>query len=265
MMVRLPLREDLLGTDFTLWLLSLMVGLLVGLTSMGGAALMTPLLILVFGVRPMLAVGTDLAYGAITKIAGAMMHFRQGTVDMKVAFRLACGSIPAGVLGVLTVSGLHRIGIDADQWIRRLLGWVLMIVAATILARCFYGPMKFSSTAFASHERSMTIVWGAFVGFLVGLTSVGSGSLLAPFLLMLFPNNPSRAVGTDVFHAAILVSATAFFHVQGGNVDWHLVPILLAGSVPGVLVGSYLAPKLPGRTLRFSLGAVLLATGLKLA
>jgi uncharacterized membrane protein YfcA len=108
------------------------------------------------------------------------------------------------------------------------------------------------------------VIWGFFIGFAVGLTSVGSGSLIAPFLMLLFPHNPSRVVGTDVFHAAILVSATAFLHGNAGHVDWLRVPWMLAGSVPGVLLGSYLAPRLPSRPLRVGLGTILFATGYQL-
>jgi uncharacterized membrane protein YfcA len=115
-----------------------------------------------------------------------------------------------------------------------------------------------------SHAKTLTVIWGAIVGFAVGLTSVGSGSLIAPFLLMLYPNAPARVVGTDVFHAALLVTATAALHIQAGNVEWRLIPLLLAGAIPGVLLGSYLAPRLPARTLRVGLSVVLFTTGIKL-
>ena len=213
--------------------MSFLAGTLVGLTSMGGAALMTPFLILVLGVRPVLAVGTGLAYGAITNMAGAAMHWRQGTVDMRVVRYLAFGSVPG--------------------------------VAVLMLVRTLYGRFPEPRPDFLKqYRRPVTIAWGAVVGFAVGLTSVGSGSLVAPFLLMLYPGIPARVVGTDVFHASVLISAAAALHVEAGNVAWRLLPYLLMGAVPGVLMGSYLAPRLPARTMRLGLSVVLLTTGVKL-
>jgi uncharacterized membrane protein YfcA len=249
--------------DATIVAMSFLVGTLVGLTSMGGAALMTPFLILAVGVRPVLAVGTDLLYGAISKSAGAFMHWRQGSVDLRVVKHLALGSVPGGVLGFLLVQRLHQNGVDVDYYLRRAIGGVLVAVAILILVRSFTKVP--SAPARALHyEKPLTIGWGALVGLAVGLTSVGSGSLIAPFLLALYPAVPSRVVGTDVFHAWILVSATALMHLQAGHVQWRLMPLLLAGSIPGVLLGSYLAPRLPARTLRVGLSLVLFATGVKL-
>ncbi|MEO8660055.1 MAG: sulfite exporter TauE/SafE family protein [Bryobacteraceae bacterium] len=248
-----------------LLLMSFVVGLLVGLTSMGGAALMTPFLILVLGVRPMLAVGTDLVYGSLTKIAGAWMHYRQGTVDLKVCFRMAIGSVPGGILGVLTITRLHAAGVDIDYYVRHALGVALLMVALLVVAKALGYEIPARHTAWIlRHRDTSTVVWGAFVGFAVGMTSVGSGSLIAPFLLIIMPGRSARVIGTDVFHAAILVSATAFVHQQAGNVDWNLVPTLLCGSIPGVLIGSYLAPRMPDRVLRLGLAVLLFATGWKL-
>ncbi len=248
-----------------LLLMSFLVGLLVGLTSMGGAALMTPFLILIVGVRPVLAVGTDLVYGSLTKMMGAWMHWRQNTVDIRTVLRLACGSLPGGALGVLLVHQMHHSGVNPDQYLRRAIGLVLVIVALILLVRTLQSRTAQTPSGFITrHEKVLTVFWGAVVGFAVGLTSVGSGSLLAPFLMILFPGAPARVVGTDVFHAALLVTTTALFYSQAGHVDWGLVPVLLAGSVPGVLLGSYLAPRLPARTLRLGLSLVLLATGVKL-
>jgi uncharacterized membrane protein YfcA len=251
-------------SDAPFVMMSFVVGVLVGLTSMGGAALMTPFLILVVGVRPMMAVGTDLVYGAVTKIVGAWMHWRQDTVDLGVVLRMACGSVPAGVGGVLLVRHLHDAGMDPDQYLRRMIGVVLVVVAVLLLIRTFYKLPTSSGKFLERHRTLMVVVWGAVVGFAVGLTSVGSGSLIAPFLVMLFPTQPAKVVGTDVFHAAVLVTATAFLYGQAGHVNWQLVPLLLAGSIPGVLIGSYLAPRLPVRTLRVALSVLLFTTGLKL-
>lgn len=241
------------------------VGILVGLTSMGGAALMTPLLLLLGGMKPIVAVGTDLAYGAVTKIIGAVMHYKQKTVDVTVALWMACGSIPGGTLGFLTITYLHTHGFDADKAVKRSIGIVLVIGAVVMVARTLRNKKEEKENEFLkAHRRSSVIVWGFIIGFAVGLTSVGSGSLIAPFLMLLFPNNPARVVGTDVFHAALLVSATAALHSQAGHVEWSMVPIMLAGSIPGVLLGSYLAPRMPTRPLRIGLGGVLFATGYQL-
>lgn len=248
-----------------LLVMSFVVGLLVGLTSMGGAALMTPFLILVLGVRPVLAVGTDLVYGSLTKIAGAWMHWKQGTVDLKISLRLALGSVPGGILGVWAVTRLQHAGLDMDQWLRHALGGALLIVALLVLAKAMRIEIGARYTSWIlKYPRECTVLWGAFVGFSVGMTSVGSGSLIAPFLLLIMPGSTARVIGTDVFHAALLVSATAFAHQQAGHVDWNLVPTLLAGSIPGVLIGSYLAPRLPDRALRLGLAVLLFATGWKL-
>jgi uncharacterized membrane protein YfcA len=250
---------------FGLLSMSFGVGILVGLTSMGGAALMTPLLMLFAGMHPVVAVGTDLAYGSITKIVGAWMHWRQKTVDLRVALLLACGSIPGGTLGFLSIQVMHSRGINSDLFVKRAIGCVLVIGAVVTIVRTLRASNESSEKTFIHRNQVKSIVlWGFIIGFAVGLTSVGSGSLLAPFLMMLFPNNPSRVVGTDVFHAAMLVSVTAMLHGSAGHVDWPLVPIMLAGSIPGVLVGSYLAPRLPSRPLRVGIGGVLFATGYQL-
>lgn len=247
----------------TLVLASFIVGILIGLTSMGGAALMTPFLVVFAGVPAVLAVGTDLAYGAITKIVGAVVHYRQGTVDLRIVKLLAIGSIPGSLLGFLFVHSLHRYGIDSDAWVRHALGFVLVLVAVIILYRTvFIDPNP--QVLPPGRIPALTIAAGFVVGFAVGMTSVGSGSLLAPFLVLVFPKKSSSVIGTDVFHAAILVTATAFLYIHAGQVQWNLMPRLLLGSVPGVLLGSHLAARIPARGLRFGLSALLFATGYRL-
>jgi uncharacterized membrane protein YfcA len=200
---------------------------------------MAPFLILVLGVRPAIAVQTDLIYGAVTKIIGAVMHLRQGTVDTKVAWRMATGSIPGGLLGSLCVILLPKWGIDIDSQLKRAIGIVLVMVAVMLLLRMVRGPKLLDAERYRKHiEGWGTIVWGAMVGFCVGLTSVGSGSLIAPFLLLIFPS-PARVVGTDVFHAAILVTATGMAHAFNGPIEWRLVLTLLTGSIPGVIIGTH--------------------------
>lgn len=245
-------------------LTGLFVGFLIGLTGIGGGALMTPFLILVLGMRPVVAVGTDLAYGAVTKLVGAGMHWRLGTVDLRLVKRLAYGSVPGGIAAVMVLRLLPG-SLDADEVVRRALGAVLILVAVVLLSR-HVGirlpelPARWR-TAMEGHG---TTVIGAVVGVLVGFTSVGSGSLLVPFLVAAYRLSAAQIVGTDVVHAAILVSVTAVGHAQGGTVDWAIVAGLLVGSIPGVTIGSWMAPRLPARTLRLALAGLLLLTGVNL-
>ncbi len=251
--------------DVTLPLTGFLVGVLVGLTGMGGGALMTPFLILVLGMRPVVAVGTDLVYGAVTKIFGAVVHFRQGTVDLGLALRLASASVPAGLAAVFLVRWIGETGADADRVVRQALGAVLIVVATILLARLFnLIPVDIPDNWRRRLEGRGTYIAGGIVGALVGFTSVGSGSLLVPFLVCVFPLKAARIVGTDVFHAAILVTVTALAHAQGGTVDWGLAMALLAGSLPGVALGSWVAPRTPARVLRGAVAALLLLTGFSL-
>ena len=241
------------------------VGLFVGLTGMGGGAVMTPFLISVVGIGPVVAVGTDLVYSAATKIVGAWLHTRQRTVDFSLVKRLAMGSVPAGLAAVAAIGFLPTIGVDADLAVRRALGAVLILVALVMLCRLFAANERALPERWrAALEGRGTIVAGAVVGALVGFTSVGSGALLVPFLICVYPLSPARVVGTDVFHAAILVSVTGLAHAQGGSVDWLLAATLLAGSIPGVTIGTWIAPRAPVRVLRAGLASLLLITGLSL-
>jgi len=251
--------------NFELVAMSFGVGLLIGITGMGGAALMAPFLILVMGLKPVTAVGTDLVYGAVTKIVGAWIHLKQGTVDVPVVRRLAMGSIPAGLLGAFLVTALPQYTPHADHYIKRVIGSLLVLVAVVLVGRLAI-PRGTAPSARKLRwlEEHGTVIWGATVGFCVGATSVGSGSLLAPFLMMLYPSRTSRVVGTDLCHAAILVTATGFVHSISGQVEWHLIPFLLAGALPGVTLGSKLATWIPSRVLRTGLAAVLLATGVRM-
>jgi uncharacterized membrane protein YfcA len=251
--------------DVTLPATGFLVGILIGLTGIGGGAVMTPFLILVLGTRPVVAVGTDLVYGSVTKLAGAWLHWRQGTVDMRLALRLAVASVPAGVLAVLALQMLPPSTEAADVAVRRALGVVLVLVAVLMIVRLrgdmsLTIPERWRSVL----QRRGTYVVGAVVGALVGFTSVGSGSLLVPFLVSVYPMSTARIVGTDVFHAALLVTATAAGHVHGNAVDWPLAASLLIGSIPGVTVGSWMAPRMSSRVLRAALAALLLFTGIKM-
>jgi uncharacterized protein len=251
--------------DLTLTLAGFLVGIIVGLTGMGGGALMAPVLILGLGVPPVLAVGTDLVYSAITKWVGVFFHARQGTIDLALTRRLAIGSLPSGLAAVIAVRLLSASGVDLNEPVRRMLGLALAAIAAVWLARLagvrvWQVPEDWRPTL----QKQGTVVAGALVGALVGLTSVGSGALLVPFLASVFALTPARLVGTDIFHAAILVTVTGLAHAHGGSVDWMLAAGLLTGSIPGVALGSTVAPNVPVGALRAGLATLLLITGLTL-
>ena len=255
--------------DWTIPLLGFLVGLLVGLTGIGGGALMTPFLILIGGFRPVVAVGTDLAYAAITKALGALLHFRQRTVDLTIAGYLGIGSIPAALLGVAIIRKMTGDAADGavDQFVSRALGLVLIIVAMSLLIRPWsrQAPPGDAPTGHSRRQKGMTVVLGAGIGLLMGLTSVGSGSLIAASLVMVYPKLPlRRVVGTDIFHAMCLTGAAGLAHYGLGTVDLRLLGGLLLGSLPGVWLGSRLATRLSDKVLRPILATVLLGVGFKL-
>ena len=248
-------------------LAGLMVGFLVGLTGMGGGALMTPVLVFIFGFEPTMAIGTDVAYAAVTKIAGSYKHWRQGSVDIPLALWLALGSIPASLLGVATIAYVKsNYGVDfINNILYKAIGSALMMVALLLI-------VKVVMHVDAAHRREnikmtrklklMTVALGLCTGFVIGFTSVGSGTLLAVFLILFYPLTTDRIVGTDIFHAMILLLVTALAQLGVGNVDLWMVASLLMGSIPGVLLGSQLTVKAPTRVLRTCLAVVLFLSGL---
>ncbi|MCW3013205.1 MAG: sulfite exporter TauE/SafE family protein [Solirubrobacterales bacterium] len=243
------------------------VGVLVGLTGIGGGSLMTPLLILFAGVQPVVAIGTDLAYGAITKTLGGWRHFRKGTVDLGVSKWLAVGSVPGSLVGVALVNELHRkYGKGFDDVLLISIAVALAIVAGTVLTRALFMP-----ALVAREQHSVTLTRsvrvgasgiGFVLGLLVGMTSVGSGALIGLALILVFRLTPHRVVGTDVFHAAILLWAAGLAHWFTGSVDLVLMANILIGSLPGVLIGTHLITRVPAAGLRPALGCVLLGSAL---
>ena len=245
------------------------VGLLVGMTGIGGGSLMTPLLILVFGIKPITAVGTDLAYGAVTKTVGGWRHWRQKTVDLSLSTWMALGSVPAAIGGVYVLDALERAhGEDFDDLLILLLAITLLFCGVMTLARALFlkrmHDKERDSVEMTRGNKVRAVVLGAIVGFVLGVTSAGSGALIAVGLILLFQLVPQRVVGTDVFHAAILLWAAAVAHLASGNVDFGLAANILVGSVPGVWIGSNLSVKVPVATLRTILAIVLLGSGLGL-
>jgi uncharacterized protein len=243
------------------------VGILIGLTGIGGGSLMTPLLVLFAGVHPVVAIGTDLAYGAITKTLGGWRHLRKGTVDVGVSKWLAVGSVPGSLLGVLIVNRLHHAygsGFDAKLLIG--IAVALFVVAASILARALFMPRlverERDSVALTARVRGGAAGLGFVLGLLVGGTSVGSGALIGLALILVFRLTPHRVVGTDVFHAALLLWTAGLAHWATGNVDLTLMANILVGSLPGVWIGTALISRVPAAALRPALGCVLLGSGL---
>jgi len=244
------------------------VGLLVGLTGMGGGAVMTPLLILLGWARPVVAVGTDLVWNAVTKGVGAFVHYRQKTVDLAIVKRLALGSIPGAVAGLLLLAYLRTRGANTmDRVVLRTLGIALVCVALSLFVRGLAAPLRqFQDTELNPKRRAwLTTFIGLVIGFLVSITSVGSGSLIVASLVVIYPATPlRRIVGSDIFHALFLVGVAATGHLGIGGINGRLLAGLLVGSIPGVWVGSRMSAIFPEKVLRPLLATVLLCLGYKL-
>ncbi len=249
-------------------LAGLLVGFLVGLTGMGGGALMTPVLIFFFGFQPTMAIGTDITYAAVTKIAGSWKHWRQGSVDIPLALWLALGSIPASLVGVATVAyAKNTYGDVIDNILYRAIGSALMMVGVLLIVKVVLHVDKAhrrENIKMTRRLKLLTVTLGLCTGFIIGFTSVGSGTFLAVFLILFYPLTTDRIVGTDIFHAMILLLVTGLAQIGVGNVNLWMVASLLMGSIPGVLLGSQLTVKAPTRVLRSILAAVLFLSGLAL-
>ena len=243
------------------------VGALVGLTGVGGGSLMTPLLVLLFGIHPATAVGTDLLYAACTKSVGAVIHGRSQTIDWQVTRRLAAGSLPAAALMLV---GLSQLQIHTDAVSRIITPVLAVMILLTVLLLLFQkqllarlGPP--SAELSPRSLRALTIAAGAVLGALVTLTSVGAGALGVSVLTLLYPRlSTVRIVGTDIAHAIplTLLAGTGYWYL--GAVDWVLLGSLLSGSVPGIIVGSLLATRVPVLVLRGTLAVTLTLVASKL-
>jgi uncharacterized membrane protein YfcA len=256
------------GFDPKIILFGFGIGLLVGMTGMGGASLMTPMLILIFGIQPVTAIGTDIFYAAVTKTVGGYKHLKLGTVHKGLAFWLAVGSVPSAIAGVWVIELLQaRYGDDLDTLVLGMLGGTLCVVGvATLLRSLFFSNVIQERSAMHLYRRHIiaAVITGMTTGFVIGLTSAGSGTLIAIALIAIFRLTPQRVVGTDVFHAAVLLWAAGIAHWVGGNVDFALALTILAGSIPGVIVGTDLSVKAPQKFLRYALATVLIASGVTL-
>ena len=253
--------------DPVIVLFGLGVGVLVGMTGVGGGSLMTPLLILVFGIKPVTAVGTDLAYGAVTKTVGGWRHMRYRTVDTSISWWMGFGSVPAAVGGVYVLHLVeHAVGKQFDKWMLAVVAAALLVTGVSVLARALLLPRmaERDRVPLTRRNKISAVVLGAFVGFVLGITSAGSGSLIAVGLIILFRLAPKQVVATDIFHAAILLWAAAIAHIVAGNVDYALAGTILLGSIPGVWIGSSFSSRVQPSTLRLALAIVLIGGGLGL-
>jgi uncharacterized protein len=273
--------------DYRISLVGLLIGFLVGLTGMGGGSLLAPIMILFFRIPPVWAVGTDIAYSTVTKALGSVVHIRQKNVNFKVALWLACGSVPATFLSVGLVQYIRKhYGTVVNGVILHALGFTLVLVAVLLVLKPFImryfdqrrlekQKQEALTGEISSTEQSrnwekwyrpvITAIVGAVVGFLVGLTSVGSGTLIIVSIAFLFPRLTSKElVGTDIFQAFMLLASGAIAYFIAGTINWPLVGMLLIGSLPGVYLGSKSSKFIPERYMRPVLATVLAISGLKL-
>lgn len=254
--------------DLKISLAGFAVGLLVGLTGMGGGAVMTPMLILLGWARPVVAVGTDLVWGTLTKSVGAFVHCRQKTVDFAILKLLALGSVPGALAGIVLLAHLRRLGLATmDRLVVRILAVALIIVALSLFLRSLRGlrTKAGEQPRSASVPGWLTSMVGALVGCLVSLTSVGSGSLIVACLVVIYPTIPlRRIIGSDIVHALLLVGISALGHLAIGSINVGLLAALLVGSIPGVWVGSRMSAIFPEKALRPVLATTLLFLGYKL-
>jgi uncharacterized protein len=268
--------DSFMSIDPLLTLASLGIGIVVGLTGMGGGALMTPVLVLFFGIPPLAAVSSDLVAAAVMKPVGSFVHLRRGTVNLELVKWLCVGSIPTAFLGVV---GLKLLGTsdNVQHWIQIALGVALVLAALGLIVRAFLRLAERARNLDGSAaplpqgvpkvvvKVLPTVLVGAVGGAVVGLTSVGSGSLIIIALMAMYPTlKASQLVGTDLLQAVPLVASAALGHVLFGDFQLVLTLSLLLGSIPGVWIGAHLSSRAPGGLVRRALAFVLLASGLKL-
>jgi len=244
--------------------IGLIVGFLIGLTGLGGGVLLLPLLIFGLRIPAIVAVGSDAAFNFLTKIPSSVVHLRKGTVRRKVALALAAGSVPGSIFGVRLLQHLRVLyGDGVNSFIKSAVGILLIVVSCLLLLQKRIEQQVANRPPTAKSFTGMAII-GLVAGFLVGMTSVGSGSIIMMLLLMFYSYPPKVMVGTDIAHAVVLTGVTSLLHFRLGNVDAALVACLLIGSIPGGILGAYLSTRVPVLWLRRILCAILLTTGARM-
>lgn len=248
------------------------VGFLVGLTGMGGGALLTPVMILFFKVSPVIAVGVDFIYSTLTKALGVFIHVKQDHVDFKIAKQISYGSVPAVLASTIAVNIFKAKNLQlANSLLKHNIAYVLMLAACFLILKPLI--LKFAAKKgynivlqeTTQRKKIITTVIGAIMGIIIGITSIGSGSLIIVCLSFLYPAlNAKKLVGTDVFQAFLLVATGAIVYIFAGSVNWSFVELLLIGSLPGVFIGSKLTKTIPNSFLIPILAIVLFITGVKL-
>ncbi len=252
--------------DWKLSLAGLLIGLLVGMTGMGGGSLMTPLLVLVFGFKPTVAIGTDIVHGAIFKSFGAVQHRRLGHVHARLTAWMLLGSAPFSIVGVALAWWLtEEYGDGYERTAKAILGVALVICGIGFLLKAYlHSAPEDRPFLLTNRDRAIALATGIVGGFVVGLTSVGSGTIFGLVMMIAFPLTAAKIVGTDIFHAAILLAVAGAGHMVAGSVDFHATAWLLVGSIPGVLLGGRFTVALPDRALRVALASTLFLAGVKL-
>jgi uncharacterized protein len=244
------------------------VGLLVGMTGVGGGSLMTPLLILLFGIHPSTAVGTDLLYAAATKTGGSLVHGVSRSIHWRAVVRLACGSIPASILTMVAIWQLDLNAASQRSLVNLVLCFALLLTAVSLIFRKSILD-RYRQRMERVEERTIvvaTVVTGALLGVLVSISSVGAGAVGVTALLLLYPRLPMASiVGSDIAHAVPLTLVAGAGHWALGAVDWQLMGVLLMGSLPGIVIGSYSAVRVPQTVLRVALATILLVVAGKMA
>ncbi len=245
-------------------LVGFIVGVLIGLSGVGGGVLLLPVLIFGLKIPAIMAVGSDALFNFFTKVPASLLHLKKGTVKGKVVLALAIGSVPGSICGVKLLMHIrHLYGDGVNNFIKSAIGLLLIIVPVLLLFQKRIEEKVSHRPPTMKGFAGMSLI-GLVAGFLVGMTSVGSGSIIMMLLLLFYSFPPKVNVGTDIVHAVILTGTTGFLHFRAGNVDPTLVITLLIGSVPGGLVGSHLATRLPMVWLRRLLCALLLITGARM-
>ena len=244
------------------------VGMLVGMTGVGGGSLMTPLLILLFGIHPVVAVGTDLLHAAVTKTAGSFVHGLNRTIDWQIVRRLAAGSIPMTVVTIAALSVLDINGTAAQDLVNAVLTLALVATAVTLVFRDWIAARSAARFGVLPPRQgaALTVIVGAVLGTIVSISSVGAGAIGVTCLVLLYPKLPTaRIVGSDIAHAVPLTLAAGIGHWVLGSINLSVFACLIVGSVPGILLGSYVAIRIPEKALRFVLAATLIAVATKLS